>query len=220
MSPASYQLVMRTGPTPGKVFPLSKSESYVGRDINNDIVISDAEISRKHARFVLQGGMFILEDLGSTNGSFVGGQRLMGPHPLRSGETIMFGENVSLVFEATPIDPNATVISSAQAPALSAPPFIPSNELPPPPPLQQSYASSPQPVQAFVPSADEFEAEPPMDAVVPVSKPKSKLRPWIFAGCGCLLVLLCLCVVVGFTFDNMNLYCKPPFDVIFQFVCK
>ena len=78
-------LIMRTGPNPGKSFELTKNELYIGRDINNDIVINDSEISRKHARLILQAGGYVLEDLGSTNGSFVNGQRLMGPHVLRPG---------------------------------------------------------------------------------------------------------------------------------------
>ena len=52
MASQSFQLVMRTGPNPGKVFELTKGEVYIGRDINNDIVVNDAEISRKHARLI------------------------------------------------------------------------------------------------------------------------------------------------------------------------
>ena len=45
-----------------------------------------------------QGNTFVLEDLGSTNGTFVNGQRLMGPNMLRPGDVITFGERMSLVF--------------------------------------------------------------------------------------------------------------------------
>ena len=78
MASQPFQLVMRAGPTPGKVFSLSKTELYLGRDISNDIVINDAEVSRKHVRLMLQSGQFVLEDLGSTNGTFVNNQRVAG----------------------------------------------------------------------------------------------------------------------------------------------
>lgn len=77
MAPQTIQLVMRTGPTPGKAFPLSKSEIVIGRDATCDIVINDAEISRRHAKMTMQETGYVLEDLGSTNGTFVDGQRLM-----------------------------------------------------------------------------------------------------------------------------------------------
>jgi pSer/pThr/pTyr-binding forkhead associated (FHA) protein len=78
---------MRTGPTPGQVFELSANEMTLGREPGNEITINDAEISRKHARLSLQAGTYMLEDLGSTNGTFVNGQRLMGPHALRAGRS-------------------------------------------------------------------------------------------------------------------------------------
>jgi pSer/pThr/pTyr-binding forkhead associated (FHA) protein len=96
----TYRLVMRSGPTVGKTFLLEKVETTLGRDLSNDIVINDSEASRRHARIFLQGGNYIIEDLGSTNGTSVNGQRLMGPYVLRPGELIMFGESISLLFEA------------------------------------------------------------------------------------------------------------------------
>ena len=132
MARQPFQLVMRSGPTVGKIFPLEKSELTIGRDTSNDIVINDAEVSRKHARLILQGGGFILEDLGSTNGSFVDGQRLMGPHALRPGELIMLGENISLNFESAGFDPNATVVASAPPLQQTSPREAPPRVTPPP----------------------------------------------------------------------------------------
>jgi hypothetical protein len=58
----------------------------------------------------------VIEDLGSTNGTAVNGQRLMGPYMLRPGETINLGEHVSFVFEAVQFDPDATIASSTSQP--------------------------------------------------------------------------------------------------------
>ena len=88
-----YQLVMRTGPTMGKAYGLGKNEVAIGRDPSNDIVINEAEVSRKHARLFLRGEIYVLEDLGSTNGTFVNGQRLISPQELRPGDMVLLGEN-------------------------------------------------------------------------------------------------------------------------------
>jgi len=206
MLPQSYQLVMRSGPNPGKTYPLNKNEISIGRDTTNDVIINDAEVSRKHAHIVSQGGGFVLEDLGSTNGTFVDGQRLMGPHQLRSGEMIMLGENISLAFEAPQIDPNATVIASPVV--REGPPLTTRQEVPPafqpvtPPPPEPAFAGQvpPGPVEEF---------EPP--ASVPSAAPRrSSARTWLLAGCGCLIILICLLAVGAYAFDALNLYCKVP----------
>ena len=85
MTSQTFQLVMRAGPNPGKAFSLSQSEIVIGRDVSADLTINTAEISRKHARLRLDAGVYIIEDLGSTNGTFVNGQRLTVPVALRSG---------------------------------------------------------------------------------------------------------------------------------------
>jgi predicted component of type VI protein secretion system len=198
MATQAYQLVMRTGPQPGKVFPVNQDELTIGRDVNNDIVISDVEVSREHARLVLQSGSYVLEDLGSTNGTFVAGQRLMGPHVLLPGETIMFGENVSLSFDLA-YDENATMVSAQAAPP------------PPRPAVSQPERPAQRPVYAGqVPHgpAAPYNLEPP------VEDKKSNRGCWI-AGCAVLLVLLCIAVAGGFVFDYLNLYCTSPFDVLF-----
>jgi hypothetical protein len=187
MTSQSFQLVMRSGPTPGKVFELSKSELYVGRDIANDVSVNDSEISRRHARFTLQGGTYVLEDLGSTNGTFVDGQRLMGPHVLRPGELIMFGENVGLVFEAAQFDINATIVAAGQA-------------VPAPMPVSAPAVTHPPQAQAFTPQppvyAQQVPVNPPEYYARPAPQKKGGCGKWILAGCGCIVVVLCL-VVVG-----------------------
>jgi predicted component of type VI protein secretion system len=223
MASQSFQMVMRSGPTPGKVFPLDKNEIYIGRDVNSDLVISDSEVSRKHARITLQAGGFVLEDLGSTNGTFVNGQRLIGPHLLRQGELVMLGENVSLTFEPG-FDPDATMVSAPSPVAVfpqSQPPYEPQplptrQEYPGAPPARQEYAPSPlrpAPQQTYSgqvpqsPSEPFYEPEPLED--------RRRSRTWIYAGCGCLLVLVCLLAAGAYAFDYLNLYCTPPFNALF-----
>jgi pSer/pThr/pTyr-binding forkhead associated (FHA) protein len=136
---SQFQLIMRSGPTPGAAFTLEGDQIDVGRDSTNEIVINDAEISRRHARLTFQGGKYVLEDLGSTNGTFVNGQRLAGPRVLKTGEVVSFGEQIVLVFEATHFDAGATVVSprAAAVPAASRP------AMPPPPPPAEYVGSVP-----------------------------------------------------------------------------
>ena len=120
---AQFQFVMRSGPTPGATYSLEGDQIVIGRDSTNGVVINDAEISRKHARLMFQGGKYVLDDLGSTNGTFVNGQRLAGPVVLKSGDVVSLGEQIVLVFDALSVDAGATVISSRKnAPAPVLPP--------------------------------------------------------------------------------------------------
>ncbi|MDI6814452.1 MAG: FHA domain-containing protein [Desulfitobacteriaceae bacterium] len=197
MSSMPFQLVMRAGPQPGTVYPLQKSEIYIGRDPSNDLVIGDAEVSRKHARLIWQAGGYLLEDLGSTNGTFINGQRLLGPHLLRPGEVIQLGENVSLVFEAL-YDPSATRLSQAASQ----------------PPVGTPYAAQPH---VPTPSAEPLYSVPayPLRDETPqdLEAEKKKTPLWIFAGCGCLLIILCLLMGL-IAFDTLNLYCVGPFRLL------
>ncbi len=204
----AFQLVMKNGPAPGKIYSLEKSEISIGREAGSDVFVNDVEVSRQHARLTDQAGNYILEDLGSTNGSFVNGQRVVGSRILRPGDTILLGENVSLTFEAVPFDPNATQVSLSstlseeqQSESESA---IPQEDQvpPPPPPAQPAYAGR-------VPDS-------PVEPLIP--EESSPRRTWLWAGCGCAVVLACALVGIAFVFDYINLYCTPPFrDVMVLF---
>ena len=97
----SFRLIVRRGPQPNQSYELNKDIVTLGRDITNDIVINDPEVSRHHLRLTRGAGGFTMEDLGSTNGTFVNGQRLTGARPLRPGDMIGLGETVTLAYEMT-----------------------------------------------------------------------------------------------------------------------
>ena len=87
-----FGFVMRSGPTVGKVYPLEAAEISIGRDSSNMVAINDAEVSRRHARMELRGSAYMIQDLGSTNGTFVNGTRITGLQVLNPGDTVAFGE--------------------------------------------------------------------------------------------------------------------------------
>jgi pSer/pThr/pTyr-binding forkhead associated (FHA) protein len=119
---AQFQFVMRSGPTPGMTFPLEGDQLTIGRDSSNGVAINDAEVSRRHARLTFQGGKYVLEDLGSTNGSFVNGQRLSGPVVLKPGDVVSLGEQIVLMYDALNMDPGATMAARKSAYTPSPPP--------------------------------------------------------------------------------------------------
>lgn len=194
----SFQLTMRIGPTPGKALQLNLPEMILGRDIQVDLVIQDAEVSRRHARLTLQGNAYMIEDLGSTNGTFINGQRLTTPHVLQPGDLIMLGEKISLVYERVHYDPNATVASAAAAmrdmPAES--PRPPADAIPQP---------QPQPVKVI--SAEQFsQPEPTSPPPQPVEQSRSKL-PFVLGGCA-LLTLCCVATLLALWYIDANyLWC-------------
>ncbi len=180
MASQSFQLVLQKGPNPGKIFELVQDELTIGRDISNRIVINDPEVSRRHARLTAQMGGYVIEDLGSTNGTFVDGQRLMGPHLLRPGQTIMFGEKITLAYEAMGFDPNATIAGPAAPPAVTrqaqpeaAPPAYqpqaPVYQPPQPAPVYQPPQAPTYPQPAY--------QQPPPPAAYPPAQPPSAAYP-------------------------------------------
>src|SRR3970282_1773487 len=97
-----FVLNMKEGPSPGEQTQLQRRSIVLGRDPSCDLVINDIEVSRRHARLIAQSGGYVIEDLGSTNGTFVEGERVRSVRPLKSGENIQLGESISLRYEAEP----------------------------------------------------------------------------------------------------------------------
>lgn len=166
MADGSIRLTVRTGPNPGTVFELTKEVTMLGRDVTNDIPLGDAEISRQHSRLTRTPGGMVLEDLGSTNGTFVNGDRLSSPRVLQRGDMIGLGEIVTLIFEAPAPEAAATVMGPSARGAMARP-------APPPPPTPRA-APPPLPQAPMAPAEEEG---------------RGGRSRWILAGCGCLLLL-------------------------------
>ena len=101
---AHANLTIERGDSANTVFSLSAEESYIGRwdadngifpDVDLDAYDPDAKVSRKHARIIYRNNIYMVEDLGSTNGTFVNrGRRLLpgSPQVLSEGDEIIVGK--------------------------------------------------------------------------------------------------------------------------------
>jgi hypothetical protein len=76
----------------GSAYDLSQG-ALLGRGDSADIRLEDTFASAQHARLVPQGEVIVLEDLGSTNGTFLNGEPLRGPQPLHVGDSIRIGDS-------------------------------------------------------------------------------------------------------------------------------
>ncbi len=97
-------LITQRGPQPDQRWNLNKEMVTIGREITNDIVINDQQVSRRHVRFVrITRGIvpnFSIEDLGSSNGTFVNQERLVqGTKALKDGDVIQLGDTVVLSYK-------------------------------------------------------------------------------------------------------------------------
>ena len=89
-------LLLRSGELKGRRLPIKVPVVNIGRGDYNDVVIADPSVSTMHAKLQRREAIWILTDLGSTNGTFVDGERLTGEAPLSPGTTIKFGDVMAL----------------------------------------------------------------------------------------------------------------------------
>jgi pSer/pThr/pTyr-binding forkhead associated (FHA) protein len=69
------------------------SGAVLGRGDEAEIRLDDPFASSRHAQLVLQAGVVVLEDLGSTNGTYLNEELLAGPAPLHSGDRVRIGDS-------------------------------------------------------------------------------------------------------------------------------
>ena len=138
----------------------SDTEITIGREIGNTIAPIIDSISRHHARIYFADGAWMVEDLGSTNGSLINGQKIESPVALKNGDSLRFGL----------IDMSVTIAAAAGAAARPAP-------KPEPAPALSPVAPAPKPAPALSPVAPAPKPAPALSPVAPAPKPAPALSP-------------------------------------------
>jgi pSer/pThr/pTyr-binding forkhead associated (FHA) protein len=96
-----HKLILQKGPYPGQEFMLTKGDVAIGRGGGVEISIPMDGVSHLHARLLLRGGRYWIEDLGSKNGTLLNGRKLTDRISLNSGDKIDLGKSVTLIYEGT-----------------------------------------------------------------------------------------------------------------------
>lgn len=214
MAATIFQLTMRSGPVPGKTFLLEKEETSLGRDLTNDIPVNDAEVSRRHARLFIRDDNVFVEDLGSTNGTFLNGERIASPQQLRKGDEITFGESVVMVYEKLIQAPDATVVSP---PVVVAPAPV---YTPPTPQPQYEPAPSQQADEPWVYKETVYEQIQPEEEAPEYGPPRIKkkakkggLPTWMIILIIAIVVIACV-IAVTLYFMPASWWCAITFDAL------
>ena len=109
VAPAIASILIRSGPMKGERLAVRTPVANIGRADYNDLVVADSSVSTMHAKLVRREGLWMIADLGSTNGSWVDEERVEDELPLTPGATIRLGE-ITMMFE--PLD-DAGVVEAA-----------------------------------------------------------------------------------------------------------
>jgi len=88
------RLVVTEGPLRGTIVPLGAAPVILGRAPGCTLVLDDDYSSSRHARLYPQGEEWFVEDLGSTNGTFLGEYRVQAPMRVPMGTAVRIGQNV------------------------------------------------------------------------------------------------------------------------------
>lgn len=217
----SFKLNVRQGPRPNLIFELDKDSYTIGREAGNEIVIEDPQVSRRHAHLTRQGGTYFIEDVGSTNGTYVNGKRVTAPLPLNNGDLIGLADTVVIAVQA-PLgnSEEATVVSEASHyPPPTQPAFAP--------PRVQPVAVQPQaiappaasPVPTYLPPSYAAPSYVPPVVSDTIAPPTDRRRT-VFIGVGCLalIFIVCLIGVVAWSFIDCRSFSSvfpflfPPFQ--------
>jgi len=91
-------LIMQEGQDAGRSWPIEKDRVIIGRGEDCDVVLGERRVSRRHAQIRRLDSQYVLEDLGSRNGTYVNGRETIGPYVLQDGDEIQIALCVRLSF--------------------------------------------------------------------------------------------------------------------------
>jgi pSer/pThr/pTyr-binding forkhead associated (FHA) protein len=118
------ELFVVDGPDVGRSFPLGP-QAVIGRDPTAAVNLVDEEVSRRHAVISMDKGHATVEDLGSSNGTFIGSTRITGETELAPGERMRVGRTImELRISGSVGDPENLPATKVPLPELGDPPEV------------------------------------------------------------------------------------------------
>jgi hypothetical protein len=213
MSEAKFALTLLTGPEEGRIIELEQETIILGRDVTNDIILSDAEVSRRHSRLTLSPQGYVLEDLGSTNGTYVNDERLSGPYLLIPGDKIGLSQKLVMSYDLVTVEGVETVAMDVPAEPAVEPQVEAAIE-------QEDVPSAMPELEAMV---EEMKKPVVEEAAAAERKPgketapaeKKRINRWLIVGIG-VSILVILCSLVFWYLDRYhdNLLYAPLYSLL------
>jgi pSer/pThr/pTyr-binding forkhead associated (FHA) protein len=108
-------VILNQGMT-GRTFEVNVERTTVGRVEDNTFQIADASVSSHHAEILLQGPDLLIKDIGSTNGTFINGEKI-SEAVLKPGQTLRFGQVELKIDDGKPVAAPSPAPAPAPAPA-------------------------------------------------------------------------------------------------------
>lgn len=192
-----HVLIVNEGPAQGQSYTLQDTVCTMGRTADNAVVIDSPRISRHHAQIRLLPDVVMIEDMGSTNGTYVNSRKLTGPHRLVSGDIVGLADYITFRFETEAPMRTEKLPSAESGPATQAMtdvPTYPAVSRPPAPTYAETY---PQYEDVEEPPA--VYSPPPQQPAYyePTAAPRPKRSKWVYIAVVLLLVAICICVTVA-----------------------
>ena len=187
------KLVVLTQSMAGRSCDLTAERTTVGRVEENTFQIAEPSVSSRHCEILLRGSDIVVKDLGSTNGTFINGEKITEA-VLKPGQTLRLG-NIELKLDV----PGAPATAPAASPAPATTPTTPSTPATPPPAAPQPKK---EPVKAPVGGIPASQLEiggrgPNFDTSTTFTKKKKGTAMWFWVAMSVVLVIIAILIIIG-----------------------
>ena len=185
-----HTLIVNSGPNMGQSYVLHDVVSTMGRSVDNTIVLDSSQVSRYHAKITIMPDGAVIEDSGSTNGTYVNGQRITSQVILTSGDSIGIANYITYKY----VVENVRAVSPQPSAKGSTRVFGVPDEYGP------TQTPSPE-IRTYTPEFQRNMYEPVVPSAVPSIPANaliSKKNPTaLYIIITLLVVLICICVAVA-----------------------
>ncbi len=190
-----HTLIVNSGPNTGQTYVLHDMVSTLGRSADNTIVLDSTRVSRYHARISLLPAGVVIEDTGSTNGTYVNGQQITAQYQLSSGDMIGIADYITFQYVVEGMmgmGADLPPISGSSTQIMNGPAVFNPAQAPVTAPRIEAYTPAFQPNSYGATSPTGLPPAP--DMVPEVGKKRPTVLYVIIA---LLVVFICLCVVLA-----------------------